>query len=120
MTGFRDFPWHRHRVLTATLLLAGVLTLVFGIRLAESALRWSERRDPPIAAWMTLGFIERSWDVDRAVLAEALGVEIAPGERLTLAAVAERTGKPPAEVKATVERTIAAETTPDTTPAGQP
>lgn len=109
MQGFRGLHWRRHRALTVALVLASLLALLFGLRLAHSAIHWSDRRDAPIAGWMTLGFISRSWDVDRDTLADALGVEAPPGKRLTLEAIAARTGKPLAEVKATVERTLQAE-----------
>lgn len=109
MRRIRGFSWHRQWGSVAALIVASVLTLVFGLRLADSALHWSERRDAPIAAWMTLGYIARSWDVDRDGLATALGVAVVPGERLTLEGIAARTGTPLAKVMATVERRVHAD-----------
>lgn len=71
--------WRRHPVLAAGLAAMLALTLAFALRLGFVAGYWSGTppRDPTIEAWMPVGYIARSWDVPREVLAEALG--IAPG-----------------------------------------
>ncbi len=47
--------------------------------------------------------------MDRDGLAAALGLELAPGRRLTLADIAERSGRPLAEIEATLAAEIAAQ-----------
>ncbi|MER2508741.1 MAG: hypothetical protein ABTQ27_08270 [Amaricoccus sp.] len=89
-------------------LVASALALVFAARLVDSALHWAER-ETPLAGWMTLGFVANAWDIDRAALAAALGVETRPGERLTLEQVARDTGRPLAEVKAETKAEIVRE-----------
>jgi hypothetical protein len=98
-------PAERRRLRLA-LGAACLLALAFGLRLVLGLLHWSERADPPIQGWMTIGFVAHAFDVEHARLAEALGVAPAPGERTRLADVAARTGRAPAEVIAAVERVV--------------
>jgi hypothetical protein len=98
-----------HRLLAFAFALALGLTVFLGVRLTVSTLYWSQHRDAPLAEWMTLGFVANSYDVDRLALATALGVEPEPRSHLTLAEIAERTGRQLPEVVAAVEAAIAAE-----------
>ncbi len=106
-----------HRLLAFAFALAFGLTLFFGVRLAVSTLYWSQHRDAPLAEWMTLGFVANSYDVDRLALAEALGLEPDQRAHLTLAQIANRTGRPLPEVVAILEATIAAERAAERPPA---
>jgi hypothetical protein len=109
MTRRSPVPLPPRAILRAGLVLALMTAGFFAFRLAMMALHWSELREPEIEGWMTLGVIARSWDVDRDGLAEALGLELAPGRRLTLADIAERSGRPLAEIEATLAAEIAAQ-----------
>ena len=109
MTGRTAFPWREHRLLAAALALACLLTLVFALRLGHTMARWSERSALPVQGWMTLGFVANAWEVDRHRLAEALAHLPAAGEPSTLAAIAERSGRPLSEITDVLERTIAEE-----------
>jgi hypothetical protein len=109
-----------HRLLAFAFALALGLTVFLGVRLAVSTLYWSQHRDAPLAEWMTIGFVANSYDVDRLALAAALGLE--PGQRahLTIAQIADRTGRPLPEVVAILEATIAAERAAERAPAPAP
>jgi hypothetical protein len=98
-----------HRLLAFAFALALGLTVFFGVRLTVSSIYWSQHRDAPLAEWMTLGFVANSYDVDRLALAASLGLDPDTRARLTLAQIAERTGRSLPEVVATIEATIAAE-----------
>jgi hypothetical protein len=98
-----------HRLLAFAFALALGLTVFFGVRLAVSTYYWSQHRDAPLAEWMTLGFVANSYDVDHLALVAALGLDPNLRARLTLAQIADRTGRPLPEVVATIEATIAAE-----------
>lgn len=71
------YLWARHRLLLIAFMMASLVAAVMGGRAVVSALRWSEveRRDHPIADWMSPRYVARSWDVPPDVVAEALGVE---------------------------------------------
>ncbi|WP_323036952.1 hypothetical protein [Pararhodobacter sp.] len=72
------------------------LTLFFGVRTTLSALYWHdpEHNDQAIAGWMPVGYIGRSWDLPREVVAEAVGVEPSRSRRLSIAQIAEERGVP--------------------------
>ena len=95
----------------ASLLLAAALlaTLVFATR---TALFWTHHHDPlggdpPVAAWMTPGYIAHSWHVPPKVVFDALDAPRAlSGRRKTLAALADETGVPVAQLIARTEAAI--------------
>lgn len=90
-------------------MLALLVAAFFAFRLVMMALHWSDLAEPQIESWMTLGVIARSWDVERDGLAEALGLEVAPGQRLTLADIAARSGRTLDEIEATLAAEITAQ-----------
>lgn len=97
--------WRGNRALLAAIALGGLITLFFAIRLAFRVVYWSQHQDVPLEGWMTLGYVARSYSVDREALAEA--VDGRPGERATIADIAAATGRPVAEVEADLMRAIA-------------
>jgi len=104
-----SIPVPSRAILRAGLALALIAAGFFAFRLVMVAQHWADLRDPQIKGWMTLGVVARSWDVDRDGLALALGLEILPGQRLTLADIAERSGRPLAEIEAVLAAEIAAQ-----------
>lgn len=106
------------RFLMGALGLAGVLSVVFAGRVVGTVIAWEEQSGPPLAGWMTIGFIAQTRDTDRDDLAEALGLNITPEERVTLEAAAARTGRTLPEVKRILEQTILEQTLAD--PAARP
>ncbi|MCL4189917.1 MAG: hypothetical protein KJZ85_20150 [Rhodobacteraceae bacterium] len=103
--------WAEHRLVFLAFLLAVAATLFFAVKLVVVAVVWSDpaRRDQPVAGWMTPGYVARSWRVSLDDILAALALQRGPGTRpTTLAEIAERSGRPLAEVIATVEAVIAA------------
>ena len=103
MNVLRRHPW-----LTLAFAAALGLTLFFATRFVLHALYWADadHRNQPVAAWMTAGYIGRSWGLDpREIDAEA-GLPAPDGHPLTLSEIAEERGVPVAEVIAAVEAAI--------------
>jgi hypothetical protein len=101
--------WREHRLLLGALVLALAVTAFFAVRLGMHAVYWSGHRDMPIESWMTIGQVAQSYRVEREDLARALGVEAGRRERLTLAEIAERTGRSIDDVEADLRAAIAAQ-----------
>lgn len=100
--------WRGHRLLVLAFVAAIALTVGLGSRMIYTTVYWSQHRDAALAPWMTLGFVARSWDLDRAALADALGLDPEQRARLTLEQIAARTGRSPPEVIAILEAEIEA------------
>ncbi len=101
--------WTEHRLLTLAFGLALALTLVFAARTVAFWVYWNDpaRQEMAIEGWMTPGFVAHSWQVDRRVVGDALGLE--PGSpRQTLAEIAAARGVPLAEIEAEVMAAIRA------------
>lgn len=101
-------PRPRNRLLTFAFGLALVLVLAFGVRVATGWLGWRGQSDPPLADWMPMGYVARSWDIPREVLAEALGIPPGSAPRRTLAQIAADRGETPEALIARIEAAIAA------------
>lgn len=97
--------WRRRRGLLLATGIAALLALFFAGRFLLHVFVWEGRQDEPLAPWMTLGYVARSYDVDRDDLAQALGLE-RPG-RLSLAQIAARSGRTLPEVEAELRAAIA-------------
>jgi hypothetical protein len=100
--------WREHRLLLGALALALAVTLFFAVRIAVHAVYWSQHRDMPIEPWMTIGQVAQSYRIDRDDLARAVGIEAGRRERLTLAQIAARTGRPVEEVEVELRAAIEA------------
>jgi hypothetical protein len=96
--------------LAGALAVALLIAAVFGLRLANGALTWQDvPADPAIAGWMTPRYVVRSWDVPPDLVAGALDLERdGIGRRVTLTALAEERGVPPAVLIDALETAIAA------------
>lgn len=89
--------WQRHRLLLAAFFGTTVIALFFATRFVVSVIYWSDpaHRDQPLQAWMTIGYVSRSYDVPRDRLAEALGLApLEKGKRPTLEGLARERGQP--------------------------
>jgi hypothetical protein len=98
----------RHPFLVAGFLLALALTLFFALRLGMGALMWTAEPDAAIEGWMPVGYVARSWDVPRDVLAEAIGIPPGSAPRQSLARIAEERGESLEELIARISAAIAA------------
>lgn len=83
------------RILWALLILSVLATAFFTVRGVAQFIHWSDpaHRDQALEPWMPLGFVARSYDVDREALAAAL--ELSPGlnKRAPLEDLAETRGQ---------------------------
>jgi hypothetical protein len=86
--------WREHRVLLVAFVAAVLLAVFFGARAIWFAVYWADpaHRDQAPKGWMTPGYVARSWDVPREVMAEALGIDPEPGRHRTLADIARARG----------------------------
>lgn len=101
--------WRDHRALTLAFALATVLAAAFILRAAIGWERWSGLGDGPpvIEAWMTPGYIARTWDVPPEDLSEVLGIVAGEGRGRTLAAIAADRGIPFEDLRAALLARIA-------------
>ncbi len=87
------YLWQTHRYLLLGFLLATLLTLVFLTRFLFSIIYWNGHQDVVIEKWMPVGYIARSYDVDRDWLMLQTGLpegEFHP--RLSIQDAAEKAG----------------------------
>lgn len=101
--------WRQNRALLIAFGLALLVTSFFGFRLIVHAVYWSEHHDAELADWMTIGYVAQSYGVERNDLALAVGVEPGFGQRLTIAEIAERTGRSVGEIEAALLAAIRAQ-----------
>lgn len=102
--------WRERRALVLAFCAAVLLAVFFAVRSALFWAHWSDpaRRDEPLAGWMTPRYVALSWNVDRAVVGEALGLEPGGGRRMTLAEIAAAQGVPLSELEARLMAAIEA------------
>ncbi len=102
--------------LVVALVAALLIAAVFAMRLTHAALMWQAIPEhATIAGWMTPRYVVRSWDVPPGLVAETLGLDRdGIGRRLTLQALAEARGIPPAALIESLDKAI------ETHRAGQP
>ena len=96
----------RQRVLTASLILIGIVIVgFFGLRTLHALREFREHRPPPpfapdsaqletdvelIRDWMTIPYISRTYDVPRKILFDALGIPSRGNEEKSLAQLNEK------------------------------
>ena len=100
--------WRQRPVLTSAFLLACAMTLFFTGFTIYRAVYWSNHREEPVSAWMTVGYVGRSWGLDPRELDAVAGLPL-PVERghpLTLAEIARDRGVPVSDIIAEVEAAI--------------
>ncbi len=106
-TGPLKSAFRRHPVLVSAFVLFTLLALFFAGRFAARAIYWSTHQNQPVAAWMTVGYIAHSWNLNPRSLEEAAGLPPPAGRPLTLGEIAVDRGVPADEVIATVAAAIA-------------
>lgn len=101
--------WKARPVLTSAFLLACAATLFFAGRFTVYTVYWASHREMPVQAWMTVGYVARSWGLDgRAIDARAgLPLPEVKGRPQPLSEIAAERGVPVSEVIATVEAAVA-------------
>ncbi len=79
------------KILKIIFVLAVLAALFFAGRLVLSLVYWNDARhiEQPLEPWMTIGYVARSYRVDRAELADAVPFEVRRGERETLQQLAD-------------------------------
>ena len=100
--------WRRHPVLTTAFVLALALTLGFAGRFVAQVVYWSnpEHQHQQVQAWMTVGYIARSWQLSGPDLGAEIGLPPAADGPRTLTAIAARRGVPVSEIIAEVDAAI--------------
>ncbi len=68
------YLWQKHRFLLVGFSVATVVTVVFLAKFTISLIYWSNHQDVSIETWMPVGFIARSYEVDRDWLMEQTGL----------------------------------------------
>jgi hypothetical protein len=96
----------RHRWLLAAFVVAALATAFIGGRLVVRAVYWSQHQDEPIRGWMSVGYVARSYRVEREPLFDALGLPPEARDRRTLQEIAADQGRPLTEVEADLEAAI--------------
>lgn len=101
--------WRRHPILTTAFVLALALTLGFAGRFVAQVVYWSNpaHQNQQVQAWMTVGYIARSWQVEGPDLGLEAGLPPPDGGPRTLTRIAADRGVPVAQIIAQVETAIA-------------
>lgn len=105
-----DLRKPRNWPLIAAFGVALCATLFFAVRMAVSAIYWSDpdHRDQPLAAWMTPRYIAHSHRVPPDLVASVLGIDAEnPPRRTTLKEIAAERGVPVRELIEALEAAIA-------------
>ncbi len=68
------YLWHKHRLLLVGFSIATLITLVFLTKFTLSLVYWSTHQDAPIETWMPVGYIAKSYNVDRDWLMQQTGL----------------------------------------------
>ena len=68
------YLWQKHRLLLIGFSTATLVTLFFLTKFTLSLIYWSNHQDAPIETWMPVGYIARSYEVDRDWLMQQTGL----------------------------------------------
>jgi hypothetical protein len=101
--------WKARPVLTSAFLLACAATLFFAGRFTVYTVYWASHREMPVQAWMTVGYVARSWGLDGREIDARAGLPLpeVKGRPQPLSEIAAERGVPVSEVIATVEAAVA-------------
>lgn len=95
------YLWQHHRFLLIGFSLATLVTAGFLIKFTLSVIFWSNNQDTEIEAWMPIGYIARSYQVDRDWLFQQTGLpREAIRPRMTIEDAANLAGMPYSEMRA--------------------
>lgn len=101
--------WRVRPVLTSAFLLACALTLFFAGRFVVHTVYWANHRDEEVRAWMTVGYVARSWGLDGREIDTLAGLpppEV-KGRPQPLSEIAADRGVPVSDIVAGVEAAVA-------------
>jgi len=101
----KDLSWQQWLVVAAFLLVVG-FTGLHAFRAFRNAVYWSHHRDEPIHAWMSVGYVARSYHVPPRFLYEALGLEHTPHDRKPIRLIAREQNRSVHEVIAVLQDAI--------------
>lgn len=83
----------RHPRLVSALALASVVTLFFAFRFIFGVIYWSQHAEEPIRAWMTVGYVGKSWDIPPRKIDDIAGLpKPIDGKPFTLQEIADQRG----------------------------
>jgi hypothetical protein len=107
MTRFLNL-WRARPWLTSAFLLACAVTLFFAGRFTVYTVYWSSHREVPVQAWMTVGYVARSWGLDGREIDALAGLPLpeVKGRPQPLSEIAADRGVPVAHVIADVEAAV--------------
>ena len=102
----KGLNWQQWAVVAAFVLVAG-FTALHAFRAVRHALYWPHHRDEPIHAWMSVGYVARSYHVPPHVLYEALGLQHQPHDRKPIRQIAREQNRPVHEIIDVLQEAIA-------------
>lgn len=111
--------WHQWLVIVAFFLVLA-FTGLHAFRAIRYASYWSHHRDEPIHAWMSVGYVARSYHVPPRVLYEALGLQPTPRDRKPIRQIAHEQNRSVHEVIGVLQEAIVRARQQDTPPSGPP
>ncbi len=96
-----QYLWQKHRLLLVGFSIATLVTLVFLTRFTVSVVYWSNHQDTTIETWMPIGYIARSYDVDRDWLTAQTGLPAGDSQgRISIKDAAAKAGVSYEEMRA--------------------
>lgn len=98
--------FRNHPVLVSVLVLSVGLAVFFGGRFVLRAVYFAQHAEEPVAGWMTVGYVGRSWGFDPRAIDRLAGLPPPEGRPFTLEEIARARGVPVAEVVAQVEAAL--------------
>lgn len=98
----------RHPYVMSILALSLCLAMFFAGRFTLRAIYWEAHRQEPVAAWMTVGYLGRSWGLDPREIDRLADLPVPNGGPLTLEEIAAIRSVPVTQVITEVEAAIAA------------
>ncbi len=99
--------WHKHRLLLISFVLVTLVTLALAVRIGVGLVYWASHANAPLEKWMPIGYVARSYDVDRQVLIDGLDLPRDSGSvRLSLTEISRQTGIPYPELEAKIYRLL--------------
>lgn len=99
--------FRRHPLAVSVLVLALLLALFFAGRFTLRAIHFAQHREEPVAGWMTVGYVGRSWGFDPREIDRIAGLPLPEGRPSTLEEIAKARGVPVSQVVAEVEAALA-------------
>ncbi len=84
--------WRGKRLLVLAFAFSLAASLFLGGRTIAYFVYWTDHRDQQLEPWMTPGYIAQSWDVDRDIVLEAIGMPVAERTRRPIGKIADDKG----------------------------